>query len=202
MMKNKKSVSRIILLLLLSLVVVGIVHAKSNDLFTPAGSSKSALSSGSGTNGSDTQDQLSPINGSNSLSSGSRQKSSLPSLVFPIRAAFYYPWFPEAWTQNGIYPYTNYQPSLGYYDLEVPGIIQQQIHAMLYGNIEAGIASWWGQGTDTDNRMQALLSAAVGTSFKWSIYYEPEGVGNPDVNTLRFDLPAESIQQRPQLPAD
>ena len=59
---------------------------------------------------------------------------------------------------------------------------------MLYGNIEAGIASWWGQGTDTDNRMQALLSAAVGTSFKWSIYYEPEGVGNPDVNTLTADL--------------
>ena len=59
---------------------------------------------------------------------------------------------------------------------------------MLYGNIEAGIASWWGQGTDTDNRMQALLSAAVGTSFKWSIYYEPEGVGNPDVSTLTADL--------------
>ena len=36
--------------------------------------------------------------------------------TFPIRAAFYYPWFPESWTQLGIYPYTNYHPSAGYYD--------------------------------------------------------------------------------------
>ena len=37
---------------------------------------------------------------------------------FPIRAAFYYPWFAEAWTQQGIYPYTNYTP--------MPGLLQQQ----------------------------------------------------------------------------
>src|SRR3954447_16377787 len=30
----------------------------------------------------------------------------------PIRAAFYYPWFPQGWTQQGIFPYTNYHPSL------------------------------------------------------------------------------------------
>src|SRR4030043_186621 len=59
---------------------------------------------------------------------------------------------------------------------------------MLYGYIQAGIASWWGQGSDTDNRMPALLSAAAGTTFEWSIYYEPEGQGNPDVSTLTEDL--------------
>ena len=100
-MNNKKTAYRIILLLLLSLVVVGIVYAKSSDLFTPAGSSKTALSSSQ-------RDQMaallkisSPLSiAAASLSSGSGQKSSLPSLTFPIRAAFYYPWFPEAWTQN------------------------------------------------------------------------------------------------------
>ena len=25
---------------------------------------------------------------------------------FPIRAAFYYPWFPEAWRQSGLSPFT------------------------------------------------------------------------------------------------
>src|SRR4051812_27720193 len=35
--------------------------------------------------------------------------------VFPIKAAFFYPWFPQSWTQLGVYPYTNYHPSLGYY---------------------------------------------------------------------------------------
>jgi hypothetical protein len=116
------------------------------------------------------------------------KKSSLDSLTFPIRAAFYYPWFPEAWTQQGIYPYTNYKPTMGYYDLSNPAIIKQQIGAMLYGNIEAGIASWWGQGSATDKRMPALLSAAGGTPFKWSIYNELESLGNPEVSTIKADL--------------
>ena len=35
--------------------------------------------------------------------------------AFPIRAAFYYPWFPEAWNQSGFNPFTNYTPTLGSY---------------------------------------------------------------------------------------
>ena len=112
----------------------------------------------------------------------------IQSLSLPIRAAFFYPWFPEAWTQQGIYPYTNYHPTLGYYDQSDPDIIRQQINAMQYGHIQAGIASWWGQGSSTDNRMNLLLSAAADTSFKWSIYYEPEGISNPDVSALTADL--------------
>jgi len=27
--------------------------------------------------------------------------------ALPLRAAFYYPWFPEAWNQQQISPYTN-----------------------------------------------------------------------------------------------
>src|SRR5512145_2113562 len=61
---------------------------------------------------------------------------------FPIRAAFYYPWFPEAWDQHNINPYTNYNPSLGFYDGASQTVIQQQIGAMQYGGIQAGIASW------------------------------------------------------------
>ena len=32
----------------------------------------------------------------------------------PIRAAFYYPWFPEAWSIGGAGPYTEYTPALGH----------------------------------------------------------------------------------------
>ena len=39
-----------------------------------------------------------------------------PQPTFPIRAAFYYPWFPEAWNQQGFNPFTNYTPTLGFYD--------------------------------------------------------------------------------------
>src|SRR6185369_8622871 len=46
---------------------------------------------------------------------------------FPIRAAFYYPWFPEAWNQQGMNPFANYNPSLGFYDGGNSIVIRQQI---------------------------------------------------------------------------
>jgi hypothetical protein len=107
---------------------------------------------------------------------------------FPIRAAFYYPWFPEAWNQQGFNPFTNYNPSLGFYDGGSQTVIRGQIIAMQYGGIQAGIASWWGQGSQTDTKMPALLQAAAGTSFRWSVYYENESQGNPSTAQLTSDL--------------
>jgi hypothetical protein len=106
----------------------------------------------------------------------------------PIRAMFYYPWFPEAWKQSGIYPYTNFHPSAGFYDGTDPAVIRSQIDAMQYGGIQLGISSWWGQGHRTDTRLPLLLSAASGTGFTWSIYHEQEGQGDPSVDQIRSDL--------------
>lgn len=106
---------------------------------------------------------------------------------FPIRAAFYYPWFPEAWNQQGFNPFTNYNPSLGFYDAS-QAVTRQHIAAMQYGGIQAGIASWWGQGSRTDGRIAGLLQAASGTSFRWSIYHENESQGDPSVAQLTSDL--------------
>ena len=110
------------------------------------------------------------------------------SVTLPIRATFYYPWFPNAWTQGSVFPYTNYTPSAGFYDGADAGVIGQQIAAMQYGNIQAGISSWWGKGHHTDARLPKLLSAAAGTGFKWTIYYEMESTGNPSVQQIRADL--------------
>jgi hypothetical protein len=107
---------------------------------------------------------------------------------FPIRAAFYYPWFPEAWTQQQIFPYTNYHPSLGYYESGDPTKLAAHISAMQYGHIQAGIASWWGQGQHTDAHIPDLLHAAAGTTFRWSLYYENESQGDPSVTQIRNDL--------------
>jgi len=107
---------------------------------------------------------------------------------FPIRAAFYYPWFPEAWKQQGFNPFTNYNPSLGFYDGGSQTVIKQQIAAMQYGGIQVGIASWWGQGSQTDGRIPALLQASAGTSFRWSIYHENESQADPSVEQLKSDL--------------
>jgi acid phosphatase type 7 len=109
---------------------------------------------------------------------------------FPIRAAFYYPWFPEAWNQNGMYPYTKYTPTAGLYDSSSVSVIQQHIRSMEYAHIEAGIASWWGQGSRTDGRIPTLLSSttAMGSGFRWALYYEHEAGGDPSATELNADL--------------
>jgi hypothetical protein len=114
--------------------------------------------------------------------------SSPPTSTNPVRAAFYYPWFPEAWNQSGMNPFTHYHPSLGFYDGASPTVIANHIKAMQYANISMGIASWWGQGSQTDAKMPALLSTAAGTGFKWSIYYEPEGSTDPSPSQIALDL--------------
>jgi Glycosyl hydrolase family 99/Fibronectin type III domain len=113
-----------------------------------------------------------------------------PQPAFPVRAAFFYPWFPEAWSQSGMNPFTHYHPSAGLYDSGSSSVIQQQIQAMQYGKIDVGIASWWGQATKTDSRIPALLSttSALNSNFRWALYYEPEGQGDPTVAQLTSDL--------------
>lgn len=108
--------------------------------------------------------------------------------IFPIRAAFYYPWFPESWDQNGVNPFTLYHPTLGYYSENDMGVIQQQITAMQYGKIQAGIASWWGQGNYTDNRIPLLLQSGEQLNFHWSLFIESEGYADPSVDAINSDL--------------
>jgi Glycosyl hydrolase family 99 len=106
------------------------------------------------------------------------------SLHFPIRAAFYYPWFAEAWKQQGYNPFSWFKPTLGYY--ATTSVIKQHIAAMRRAHIQAGIASWWGQGSRTDQRIATLLAAAG--SFRWSLYYEAEGSSDPSVAKIHSDL--------------
>ena len=108
--------------------------------------------------------------------------------TFPIRAAFYYPWFPEAWQlRNGVAE-TRFQPTLGYYDVSDPAVIQQHIAAMQYGQIEAGIISWWSLTHESDQRVAPLLAATRGSTFRWTLYYEREARGDPTIEELRADL--------------
>jgi hypothetical protein len=107
-----------------------------------------------------------------------------PQPAFPIRATFYYPWFPEAWNQQGLNPFSHYKPSLGYYDTSA--VVGQHVAAMQSAGVQAGIASWWGQGTPTDSRVQTLLSAAG--SFRWALYYEQEGSSDAPAWTIAADL--------------
>ena len=106
----------------------------------------------------------------------------------PILASFYYPWFPEAWDQGGIDPYTRFHPTLGPYDLDRARVRQAHLDAMRWAGIRAGIASWWGVGTRTDRRIAPLLRTAGDSRFRWSIYHEEEGQGDPSRAEIARDL--------------
>lgn len=116
------------------------------------------------------------------------QKPNTDGAKFPIRAAFYYPWFPQSWEQAGYRHFSRYTPSLGYYNLDDEKIIEKHIAAMQYGKIQVGIASWWGQHHYTNDRMSRLLNVGSRTGFLWSIYMENEGYGNPSIDSIRSDL--------------
>jgi hypothetical protein len=109
-----------------------------------------------------------------------------PQPAFPIRAAFFYPWYPETWTVNGTY--THYHPALGYYSSVDQSVIASQIRALEYAKIQAAISSWWGPGTRSDTRLPLLLSATAGHPLRWAIYYENESTGDPSASQIAYDL--------------
>jgi len=111
-----------------------------------------------------------------------------PDKAKPLRAAFYYPWFPGAWNQAGFTQYTNFHPSLGFYSSSDAKIIKAHIASLLYACMDAGIVSWWGQNSREDKVVPWLLSAATGTSLKWCLYYETEGTTDPPVAQIVTDL--------------
>jgi acid phosphatase len=101
----------------------------------------------------------------------------------PIRAAFYYGWFPETehWASH-------YTPAAGKYDSSDPAVVATQVRQAKAAGLNAFISSWWGQATKTDSRLPLLLSTAAAQGFKVAPYYEKEGFGNPTAGELASDL--------------
>jgi hypothetical protein len=111
-------------------------------------------------------------------------------LTFPVRAAFYYPWYPEAWRQSGLDPFTHFTPEGGLYDSGAAATLARHLDELRYAGVRVAISSWWGQGHRTDRRLPTLLDAtrAAGSPVRWAVYYEPEGQGDPSVAQLASDL--------------
>jgi hypothetical protein len=106
----------------------------------------------------------------------------------PLRIAAYYPWFPEGWTHVGLVPFSHYKPSMGFYDAGDAVAIRSHIRAMQWGRIRAATYSWWGRGSQTDQRLATHLAVAAQMRFRFAVYYELEGYGDPSVEQLREDL--------------
>ncbi|MFL6012013.1 MAG: hypothetical protein ACJ734_09550 [Gaiellaceae bacterium] len=110
--------------------------------------------------------------------------------AFPIHAAFYYAWYPEAWWRDPVFPYSRFHPSLEYYSAADARVVRDHTDALRYANLDAGIYSWWGaEGyPPTDLRFWRYLAAARTTPLRWAIYYEREGYADPSVERIRADL--------------
>jgi hypothetical protein len=114
-----------------------------------------------------------------------------PEPDFPVRAAFYYQWFPEGWEQEGVAPYTRFTPSSGRYDSADPATIRRHVAGLRWAGIQAVLVSWWGpQEKSEQQRLPALLSGAMTADpqLRIGLYYEREGSSDPSVRELRADL--------------
>ena len=89
------------------------------------------------------------------------------SVGWPVRAAFYYPWFPETerWS-------TRYTPSLGKYDSSDPHVVATHVAQARYAGLNAFISSYWGKDSPTARRLPLLLDAAGRQGFRIAAYYE------------------------------
>ena len=122
-------------------------------------------------------------NGARAAPSGSASGA----LTGTIRAAFYYPWFPQTWGSDPQSPFTNYVPTRGRYSTDL-ATVRAQIADMKYAAVSLGLASWFGRGSNTDANWPVLVRAARGTGFRWAPYYEPEGSSDPTPAAIAADL--------------
>lgn len=109
---------------------------------------------------------------------------------FPIRAAFYYAWYPEAWWRDPVFPYSRFHPSLDYYSAADARVVRDHTDSLLYAHLDAGIYSWWGADgyPPTDLRFWRYLAAARTGPLRWALYYEREGYADPSVEKISADL--------------
>jgi hypothetical protein len=114
---------------------------------------------------------------------------------WPVRAAFYYPWYPESehWA-------TRYTPSLGKYDSSNRRILATHVAQAQYAGLDAFIASYWGPETPTARRLPLLLDAAAQQGFHIAAYYEPESLPTPPPRAL-LSQDLDSLYQLTAHPA-
>jgi Glycosyl hydrolase family 99/Glycosyltransferase WbsX len=111
----------------------------------------------------------------------------------PIVGAFFYPWFPSAWKQQGFDPFTNYHPTLGFYSSMDDEVIDEQLTLATRAGIDAMISSWWGAGDDTDTALAHIMTRSgspnsVQPNMRFAVYYEAEGSRDPTVEEILGDL--------------
>ena len=107
----------------------------------------------------------------------------------PIRAAFYYPWYPGHWGEGHVE-----RPVLGEYRSTDTTVIDWHLAWAKYAHLDAYVTSWWGRNDSfgTDAALPVLLQRTTqGDAYpdlRWSVYYEMESVTDPTPSEIASDL--------------
>ena len=112
-----------------------------------------------------------------------------PSLQYPLRGIFYYPWYPETWSVNS--KPARFLPDLGKYSSDNASVIEEHIDAMDYAYSDVAIASWWGPGKNKElSRISLLMDKtfALNSALKWTVFYEEAMFRNITIEKIRSDL--------------
>lgn len=124
-----------------------------------------------------------------------------PSLVPPIRGAFYFPWYDEHWDQLGYEPFTVYTPTLGEYDLKDVATMEQHFIWAAAANIDVLIPTWRGNGVSgpsvttfgaaaghMDAKIGTMLGLGIKYGIKVAVYYEVEGYTDPSAAAIEAEF--------------
>jgi len=114
-------------------------------------------------------------------------------------AIFYYPWYGtpardgawEHWNQNNHKPpddvYSRYYPAGGPYSSADPAVVDRQMTEIAAAGIDEVVISWWGRGSQEDERLPLVLAAARRHHLQPAIHLEPYPGRSPV--TVAQDLP-------------
>jgi glycoprotein endo-alpha-1,2-mannosidase len=100
-------------------------------------------------------------------------------------AIFYYPWYGTPaldgrwvhWNQNEHLPpqdvYSHFFPARGPYSSGDPAVIDRQMTDIAAAGVDEVVISWWGRGSQEDERLPLLLAAAARHGLAPAIHLEP-----------------------------
>jgi hypothetical protein len=72
--------------------------------------------------------------------------------------------------------------------LSSQGILDAQLEALVYGNVDVALTSWWGQSTDSDEFMNAALARTAQRPLRWAALYEDERTQSRSEVDITADL--------------
>jgi glycoprotein endo-alpha-1,2-mannosidase len=116
----------------------------------------------------------------------------------PRSAIFFYPWYSNMrhdgqyshWTQGGHVPpfdvASRFFPARGPYSSADPRILRAQMNEIAAAGVDEVVTSWWGRGSQEDQRLETVIRAAKRQYLEVAVQLEP--YPGRTIDTIAADL--------------